>query len=253
MYKLSIGENKSGNYIDKSNIGSNKIFLPSNNYSKTSKLYIIQKKNIIYDISFNPLPNAIILNVFKDRILPYNLKRMAIIVSSDKLLFKESKNKLDNEIISFWVFKNKEKLKLYPLSVIIWPPAYKFSDEIIDYFDKKHTVVKDTHIKINKPSLVNKFVYEMYQDDTRCDKSKLKNKINSFRYYDGNFRYLKLLVEYPQTGKGGISKTSINIKKIIRERYRNMINKYVYDNIIHISDNQKHSKSMENYIKAYKK
>ena len=46
-----------------------------------------------------------------------------------------------------------------------------------------------------------------------------------------------------------ISKVSLNIKNTIRNKIKKTIPNYIYDVIIHLSDNKKHSNSMNSVCK----
>ena len=155
----------------------------------------------------------------------------------------DNNNYNNSRHISIWVFKTPDQIKLYPLSVIIWPPAYHISKFIVEDLKKHYIIIKDISLNMSYNN-VGKYVYGAYRDDLRCDKSNLKYKIHNFNKHPLRFRYLKILVKKPLLNRENISQTSILIKKNIRNKYKKYITNYIYDVILHVSDNQKHTKSM---------
>lgn len=181
---------------------------------------------------------------------PFNLERITIYLGPSGFTLK--KNHLTSQVIDMWVNRNPKQLRLFPLSVIIWPPAFHLSSQILNDLNKHYIVVQDKPFKLPN-NMVSNFVYDAYRDDVRCDKSKLKYKLINFKKHTMRFRYLKILVKKPVLNKDNISETSIAIKKNIRSKYKKYVKDYIYDVILHVADNKKHTKSMNDMTQKYLK
>ena len=225
---------------------------------KLSKLYLINTINDNKDIANlaiekkDVLDTDTILNeilVFKEFVSPLNLIEISVISSQNGLLFK--RGNIKDKYISFWAYEDPLHTHLYPLSFVVWPPAVHMADSIKSSLSEKYIIVKDKEIQLKHPNQISKLVYKLYEDDKRCNKNKLIHKIKAFESYPLNFRYIKLLVKNPLLNDQNVSKVSIRIKNKIRNKFRSKIKHYFNDIILHSSDNQKHSRSMYNYLKAY--
>lgn len=181
---------------------------------------------------------------------PFNLSLIKIYFNPNGFTLKKISS--TNLIIDLWVYRNPNQLRLFPLSVIIWPPAFHLSNEIINDLNKHYIVVQNKEFQL-PDNLVTNYVYDAYRDDVRCDKSKLRYKLINFKKHPNRFRYLKILVKKPNLNKENISETSIAIKKNIRSKYKSYIKDYIYDVILHVADNKKHTKSMNDITQKYLK
>ena len=225
-----------------------KMYLSNQYYTnKLTKLYI-NNNNKINKFSWENIYNQYLL-VFSKNIETLNLIKISISITNNKTIIK--RGSINNSLLSFWVFKDYKYPLLYPISIIIWPPAYKFKNKIVSILNNKYTINESYDVIIPK-SYLNRFVYNLYIDDVRCDKSKLGNKINFFKSFPNKCYFIKLLVKDLKLNNNNISKISLYIKNTIRTLFKKKIDGYIYDVIIHISDNKKHAKSIEYFSKNNK-
>ena len=147
---------------------------------------------------------------------------------------------------------------------VIWPPAFHLRDEIINEIN--------TYLQIGKyPPLQNTdcqvirwvdmdlkkldfagFLRAMYYTDVMNEegiKWKLQSMANSLPEgcEDYNVRVFYLDVSNPDISRNIKNNTAqsrqiARIKKAIRSRFKNRVNNYEYDNLLHISDNYIQSK-----------
>lgn len=160
-------------------------------------------------------------------------------------------NDFNLEMINVIKEKNKlieQRLK-YDFIAILWPPAEPFFDEIINDIDSLEGI---NIIKHRNLSLVDHydFVRAIYKTDD-ISKENVEKKIaymkNSTLSDRLNIKILYLDISFPhhrikKQTKQPQSLTTMKIKKIIRSRYKNKIEHYYHDVLIHISDNFYQSK-----------
>lgn len=172
--------------------------------------------------------------IFTDDILPFFLKKVP------------GKN-------SYWGFSDIKRPKLYRLAIIIWPPAYRFVEEIINsilFYNSYYRIANKHHFHV-PPKQFLSFIYNVYKGDRRCDKSQLPWKWDNMKSSKNQMVYFDLYVPKARIGSNMISKTAIEVKYFIRKKFKYQIPNYVHDIIIHIADNSSHSKNMYQYVKSY--
>ena len=147
---------------------------------------------------------------------------------------------------------------------VIWSPAYHLRDEIINainsYLHSSYNppiqqcdckVVKYEDVTLDKLDFFG-FLRAMYYTDVMTEEGvqwKLKSMVDSMpdgcEKYPIRIFYIETLnPEIDRNVKNNTAKSMLiaKIKNVIRSRYKNRINKYEYDNIMHISDNYIQSK-----------
>ena len=152
----------------------------------------------------------------------------------------------------------------YEYVAVIWSPAYQLRDEIINainsYLHSSYNppiqqcdckVVKYEDVTLDKLDFFG-FLRAMYYTDVMTEKGvqwKLKSMVDSMpdgcEQYPVRVFYIETLnPEIDRNVKNNTAKSMLiaKIKNVIRSRYKNRINKYEYDNIMHISDNYIQSK-----------
>lgn len=144
---------------------------------------------------------------------------------------------------------------VYDYIGVIWPPAYKFADDIIgdlnEIAPERFHIVKTIDLKMDANDFEG-FLRAMYHTDI-LDEAGMKSKTKrimecTMDVEDGyNVRVFYLHINNPKIGTNvkNYSPQSLEvrrIKEIIRTRYKNKLEKYVYDVIMHISDNYIQSK-----------
>lgn len=135
---------------------------------------------------------------------------------------------------------------------LLWPPTFCCSDEIIENIKQiKSVEISDVNkYKLTQQQLVE-LIYEVYEtDDISIDKLDLKCRymLNSITACNLDKEelplvVLKLKIKNPNyklkhlSGKPQSIET-IEIKKRIRNEFKEKINKYYYDIIMHVTDNE---------------
>lgn len=158
---------------------------------------------------------------------------------------------------------------------VIWPSAYHLKKEIVEdvnsYLKKAQypplqiadcEVVKYEDLCMNEMEFVG-FFRAMYFADSMTEdgiQRKLKYISDSLpsECKDFPIRILYFEVRNPMIGRNEINNTArsmqiARIKKVIRNRYKDRILKYEYDNIMHISDNYQQSKLCDYVIRSKKR
>lgn len=187
------------------------------------------------------------LFVFTEYTEPFNTYPVYVNKETSPPGFSITRKRGRSDGFSFWCFLSPRKLRLYPLSIILWPPIYERSDDIVRLLDKYYRIVSDYKFTLKKNDLL-RFVMQVYRDDRRCDKTQLPNKCKHMIHYPMNLRFVKILVESPRVDNNKVSKTSIQIKEVIRGLYKRYVKNYVHDIVCHISDNSSHSRSMQQFV-----
>ena len=118
---------------------------------------------------------------------------------------------------------------------------------VVRLLDKYYRIVSDYKFTLKKNDIL-RFVMQVYRDDRRCDKTQLPNKCRHMIHYPMNLRFVKILVESPRVDNNKVSKTSVQIKEVIRGLYKRYVKNYVHDIVCHISDNSSHSRSMQQFV-----
>ena len=142
-------------------------------------------------------------------------------------------------------------------SGFIWGPTKKYTDEILEYINNRYPVLHYYNYTFNNNTDFSDSVLDIYTtDDIALEKVKnvkIKNMIN----HSLSYTYFKFYIENPnfrkKTNGNTISKVVESLKKKIREEYKTKINNYVYDIIIHITDNHKQTNAIEQIMNKYKK
>jgi len=189
------------------------------------------------------------LNIYHD-IEKINVKIMSITTDIkygiDWFIENEfSKNEVE-------IIKNKYEEILNKLNTpfvcILWPAVQRHFDDIMEDISKYSTIIEWEDIELNSKNLnlITKIVYSI--DD--IESWKIEKKIEAFGNVGSRMRLIKLREFKPgyrlkQLNGKPLSCKMEKLKKIIRDKYRIMINNYFEDIIIHIADNLEQSKFME--------
>jgi len=129
-------------------------------------------------------------------------------------------------------------------TAIIWSPALKYSDKIIE---KIPNILSKEIIHIKEDKLLD-FVNMIYELDERCTKSYLPNKVQHIK--DFGEKHILITFNIPKLKNKVFCKKAIKLKNQIRKNYYNKIPNYIRDIIIHIADNKEQSNHI---ILNYKK
>ena len=134
--------------------------------------------------------------------------------------------------------------------VVLWPPVSKYFDEIEKFIKQKHTVYLSTDYK--DITEFNTYIKALYKIDDIKD-WKVNLKIKGMSAYTKDIRVIKIEIPEPKFRKKEngqlISEEVETLKKQIRESYKEKIDNYFHDIIIHIGDNYSHTKQSKNLLK----
>jgi len=123
-------------------------------------------------------------------------------------------------------------------SLIIWNPALYFKNDIIREIPNIQDIKE---IEINKGQLHN-FIFEVYKLDTRCSHNiVLPPKIARLKEHGDNHLLIKFEISNPII-RNGVCDKAVTLKEIIRAKYREKINNYIKDIIVHVADNYEQSR-----------
>lgn len=151
-----------------------------------------------------------------------------------------------------------------PYYCVYWPPARHIFNDLsfaTDNIEKGVQVIGESNLVLSRDSFKN-FIYDIYAtDDIRIEKLNLKYKylMNSLmvdRFKENNLplKVLKVKVDNPDfrmktfTGLPQ-SKTTMRIKKSIRNDFADRITEYYYDIIMHMTDNTIQNQDVEKILK----
>jgi hypothetical protein len=134
--------------------------------------------------------------------------------------------------------------------VVLWPPVSKYFDEIEKFIKEKYTVYSSTDYK--DITEFNTYIKALYKIDDIKD-WKVNLKIKGMSAYPKDIRVIKIEIPEPKFRKKEngqlISEEVETLKKQIRESYKEKIDNYFHDIIIHIGDNYSHTKQSKNLFK----
>jgi hypothetical protein len=139
----------------------------------------------------------------------------------------------------------------------LWSPCEYIWEEILatirKYCNVELTMLYDFE---NKSDLFEEVVLKIYETDD-ISPSKVKNvKLNAMSSYKNKFLMFTIKLEdmnYRTKGISGnpISKSVETIKKKVRTSFRGSVDNYIHDIIIHLADNEDHSRQIEQMILEY--
>lgn len=135
------------------------------------------------------------------------------------------------------------------ISCILWPPAAKFFDQITGEISTGCKVASYRDYVYCEETFP-RIVRGIYHIDDIAD-WKIQMKIDAMsKCSEKKLRVLKLEVLAPyfrlkQMNFNTLSTIGENLKRIVRERYMNLVDNYVYDIIVHTGDNFRQSEYIE--------
>lgn len=166
--------------------------------------------------------------------------------------------------------KLNELLRVFnePYYCILWSPARNIFDQIekdINEMGNGIEIVSSEALSVSKENF-KKFIYDVYStDDIKKEKLDLKyckiiNSLESDLFNEGEYpiKILKIHMDNPNfrvkplTGLPQ-SKTTMEIKTTIRDKYKKFITDYYYDIIMHVTDNTRQNQDVDNIIKKIRR
>ena len=129
---------------------------------------------------------------------------------------------------------------LYPIKGILWPPVSKYFDEITNLIGSRYRISSYTDYDFPEEIFL-RFIHGVYHLDDIAEwkvaakiEHMLRKGLNKVRILDIDMKSPDFRVK--RTGKT-ISQEGERLKKLIRDKYSNMVDDYFYDIIFHTSDN----------------
>lgn len=142
-----------------------------------------------------------------------------------------------------------------PFIGIIWPPAYDIVDDIVEEMKKTVDVTGIGEFELESKEELGEFIRSIYNtDDTVA--SQIEDKVE--RMQQENTYKIKLVEFYMNNPEfyikrygHTISRKGRELKTKIREQFRNQVNGYIFDIILHTADNYFQSEEVRNVVKRY--
>lgn len=123
-------------------------------------------------------------------------------------------------------------------TLILWNPTLFQSEKILEDIPN---IIEKKEIVVPK-EILHDYIFDIYKLDTRCSHNiVLPPKIKKLKEYNDNHLIVKFKIDNPQY-TNNICNQAVNLKEIIRNKYKSNIKNYIKDIIIHIADNFEESK-----------
>lgn len=202
----------------------------ASNFDETILNVLLWKYNVTDYINYiyDPYYNRIFDNKFKE-------KYGDLFDESKVYMYHGSKNAtMANDILNKIIAKYDYKY----FTLILWNPTL-FQSEII--LEDIPNIIEKKEIVIPKESLHN-YIFDIYKLDTRCSHNiVLPPKIQKLKEYDNKHLIVKFKIDEPQY-TNNICNQAVQLKEMIRRKYKSYIKNYIKDIIIHVADNFEQSK-----------
>ena len=141
------------------------------------------------------------------------------------------------------------------ITMVLWPPAAPFFDEIIEYISNQYEILSFEVITIHNEKFED-FIYELYKIDfANLRKAALKiDYLLSSPLY--NLGIVKIRIPNPnmvvQDALNRVRCDSIgDLKNKIRKKYRQRIPNYIYDVIVHSTEVDYQNKKVSKILRKY--
>lgn len=153
-------------------------------------------------------------------------------------------NNFSNEELDIIQNKKNEvfRSKYLYFEIVLWPPVANYFDEIEEFIKEKYTVKSSEDYK--DISNFTTYIKALYQIDDIKD-WKVDLKIQGMSDFQKDIRIIKIEIPEPNFRKKSngqlISQKVEALKKEVRNIYKDKIENYFHDIIIHIGDNFDHT------------
>lgn len=137
------------------------------------------------------------------------------------------------------------------LSGFLWSPIEKYWPNIIRKISKSYQITFVEKYKFHTHKGLQNMVIRLYKYDNVSMKRVKNNKLRTFAKYPPVCMSFQIYIPKPHISKGKrdtIEKHVVSLKRKIRKKYKSKIDDYVFDVIIHISDNPKQTKFIDDII-----
>ena len=140
--------------------------------------------------------------------------------------------------------------------IILWPPVQKYFGEIESSIKEKYNILDNYNISFKDKSSFKDFVFGIYESDD-IDDWKIEKKLTGFNNFDLSIRVIEVEITNPRFRRKGLNNHDISqevesIKKEYRTKYKDKVDDYFYDIIMHIGDNYHHTREIAKVIRKYR-
>ena len=205
-----------------------------NNYVKTNKLsgdWALH--NLIYCLDTNKIYNVDLEGFY---IYPF-------VHDNGNCDIKYCNDRFDKlvEIINKLSSKDchtREKTNIGYFTLILWNPTLFQSEKILQDIPN---IIEKKEILVPKEFL-HDYIFDIYKLDTRCSHNiVLPPKIQKLKEYNDNHLIVKFKIDSPQY-TNNICNQAVQLKEMIRKKYKSNIKNYIKDIMIHVADNFEQSR-----------
>jgi hypothetical protein len=130
--------------------------------------------------------------------------------------------------------------------IVLWSPIGKYFDEIEKSIKKDYNILESYTLDIKED--FKKFAFDVYASDD-IDDWKIEKKLSGFKEHGTTIRVIEIEILNPrfrrkEANNHDISQEVEAIKKKYRTLYKNKVDNYFYDIIMHIGDNYHHTREI---------
>ena len=141
---------------------------------------------------------------------------------------------------------------LQPISLILWPPVAPYFDEILEKVSYLCDRIENVRVIDYPEQIFERVVHAIYHVDD-VSVSKIAKKIQYMKKWDKRICVADIYMEEPKFRRKGLNGNTISsrgevIKNCIRTSYKEIIEDYFHDIIIHTADNYEQSQYINEII-----
>jgi hypothetical protein len=193
---------------------------------------------------------------FNEKLIPLKLNRYKYDTSYGLEWFKEkdfTKDELN-------LIEQKRKDIFYEkgvyFQIILWPPIQSYFEEIKNSLKLKYNLLDSYEIEFDDKEKFKEFTFGMYESDD-IDEWKIEKKLSGFEQHHLKIKVIEIGIINPKFRKKELNNHDISqeveaIKKLYRNLYKDKVENYFYDIIMHIGDNYHHTREIAKVLKRYK-
>jgi hypothetical protein len=140
--------------------------------------------------------------------------------------------------------------------IFLWPPVEDKFEDIEKDLRMRNDIRHSETIHFRNKDELSSFIMDVYSTDD-VDQWKVKKKISELVKYDNKVRYIVAKVEnskFRKKSKTGspISQWAEKEKEVIRSQYKDCVDGYFKDIVIHISDNFEQNIKLSDIVEEYR-
>lgn len=142
---------------------------------------------------------------------------------------------------------------------IAWPPSFVFADSIRSEIEKKFAIASQQAYSFSEKSF-KKFMFGIYEPD-KTPASRIKKKYKVMHRFGTSIVVFLISIDKPTMldhkktrliGKK-YCKELKNLKSDIRTKFASRVDGYVYDVVLHVGDNDEHTRHIQKLLERYGK